>query len=115
MFCEARFKVSATRMKKHIVRDCKRCPLPEKDQYSDEAAMSLFRLKTHIPVSDVGDTGKVVPQLNNSSVSHVRETHPCVSVFESSSELVASQGKELMTGSNLATAVESSSGGTAGS
>ena len=48
MFCDAKFKVNATRMKKHIVRDCKRCPLPVKNQYSDEVAMSSFRLKTEL-------------------------------------------------------------------
>lgn len=92
---------------KHIVRDCKKCPLPEKDQYSDEIAMSSFRLETDIPVSDTGDTGKVVPQLNNFSMSCVRETHQSVSVVECSSELEADQGKALATGSNLATAIES--------
>lgn len=115
MFCDAKFKVNATRMKKHIVRDCKRCPLPVKDQYSDEVAMSSFRLKTDIPVSDTGDTGQAVPQLNNFSMSCVRETHPCVSVVECSKEMAVDQGKALTTtGSNLATAIESSSGATAG-
>lgn len=114
VFCDAKFKVNATRMKKHIARDCKGCPFPVKDQYSDEVAMSSFRLKTDIPVSDIADTGKVVPQLNNFSLSCVRDTNPCASAVECSSELVADQGKASTTGSNLATAIQSSSAATAG-
>lgn len=44
-FCDATFKVNATRMKKHLTRDCTKCPPPVKVQFFDEVAVSSFRLK----------------------------------------------------------------------
>jgi hypothetical protein len=44
-FCDATFKVNATRMKKHLARDCKKCPPPVKDQFFGEVAVSSLRLK----------------------------------------------------------------------
>lgn len=51
-FCSSEFKVNATRMKKHLVRDCRQCPKAIKAKYEEQVAVSCFKLKSDCPVSD---------------------------------------------------------------
>ena len=76
IFCDATFKVHATRMKKHLARDCTKCPLPVKDQFCDEVAVSSFRLR--------GGTQNAGGS-NNLIVPSCHPTHPRTNVTSSSS------------------------------
>lgn len=47
-FCNKSFKVNATRMRKHLVRDCIKCPKVIKAQYADQVACSSLKLKSDV-------------------------------------------------------------------
>ena len=47
-FYNQSFKVNATRMRKHLVRDCSRCPEVVKAKYANQFATSSLKLKSDI-------------------------------------------------------------------
>jgi len=51
-FCNSEFKVNATRMKKHLVRDCRHCPKTIKAKYEEQIETSCFKLKSNCIISD---------------------------------------------------------------
>jgi hypothetical protein len=76
-FCNQSFKVNATRMRKHLVRDCNKCPKVIKVLYADQVACSSFKLKSDVvdrkPSTSTSQSNSEFPAVEVNNIIDINE------------------------------------------